>query len=424
MGSKHLKLTLVLLAAVLWTNFATAQTTKPYLKEVLILNGGQYGNPQEDITLIGYNPILSTTRISDTIHSQSIQDLLIEGDFAYIAAEDSLVKIRLSDFSQVAKAGFPGASTYTMALYQNQLLVGNWYGQADSNLYVFDKTDLTLDYVVPQIERGVKGIVIVGDTAYLSQNYDDVNFSDSAGYLAKVHLPTGTFAGTALGDNVSDIGRLFYFKDAVLGVGGATDVVTLYTPSNGNLQQSPIPADVQGGYGTLLQIVDDTLFGVFNDKIASFNLFNLTFIDTSIVDTLVTAFAYDTISGNFYVSQTDYTTYTRGIVFDRTGSAIDTFLVGYAPEAIKLLYEVTVGVNEVATQQVSVYPNPVNYLLSIRHTGSSAQTMMIRDLTGRTLQTITVEAGMLTTMDVSTLAPGLYLLQSADGRFTQKVVKQ
>jgi hypothetical protein len=205
MGYNHLKPILLLLATVLWANFVTAQATAPYLKELLILNGGQYGNPQEDITLIGYNPFTGATRISDTIRSQSIQALLVEGNFAYIAAEDSLVKINLTNFTRVAQARFPGASTYSLALYNNQLLVGNWYGQADSNLYVFDKTDLTLDYAVPQIEQGVKGIAIIGDTAYLAQNLYDANYSDSAGYLSLVYLPTGTFIKNVPGDGVSDI---------------------------------------------------------------------------------------------------------------------------------------------------------------------------------------------------------------------------
>ena len=71
MGYNHLKPTLLLLATVLWANVATAQATEPYLKEVLVLNGGQYGNPQEDITLIGYNPFTGATRISDTIRSHA-----------------------------------------------------------------------------------------------------------------------------------------------------------------------------------------------------------------------------------------------------------------------------------------------------------------------------------------------------------------
>lgn len=422
MGSIHFKQIILLLATVLWANFTNAQA--PFLKEVLILNGGQFGNPQENATLVGFDPATGNTRVSDTIHTQSIQDLLIDGDYAYVAAQDSLVKIRLSDFSRVATVAFPGASTYTMAINLNQLLVGNWYGQTDSNLYVFDKTDLTLDYVVPQIERGVKSIAIIGDTAYLSQNFDDASFSDSAGYLALVYLPTGTFVKNVPGDNVSDIGKLITFAGGIIGIGSATDMASFYDPIDGSLSINPIGVDVAGGYGSVLQLVGDTLFGVYDGKLGSIDVTDGSIINASIVDTLITAFAYDTLNQQFYVTQTDYFSYTRGIVFDKTGVAVDTFKVGYAPESVKLVYGLTVGISDVAGYEASVYPNPVSNLLSIKTTHTENITMVLRDLAGRVLYNTSVIEGQTSTIDVSNLAPGLYLLQSADGRFTQKVLKQ
>lgn len=422
MGSNHYKPTLLIIAAVLLANLSMAQV--PYLKEVLVLNGGQYGNPQEDITLIGFDPATGSTRVSDTIHSQSIQDLLIEGDFAFIAAEDSIVKIRLSDFSRAAAIAFPGASTYTLATYYDQLLVGNWYGQADSNLYVFDKNDLSLDYVVPQVEQGVKGIAIIGDTAYLAQNLTDASYSDSAGYLSLVYLPTGTFVKNVPGDNVSDIAKLFTYGGGIIGIGSATDMASFYDPTDGSLGINPIGVDVTGGYGSVLQLVGDTMFGIYDGKLGSINVTNGSMINANIIDTLITAFAYDTLNQRFYVTQTDYFSYSRGIVFDNTGAAVDTFQVGYSPESVKLVYGITVGISDVAGYEAIVYPNPVSNLLSIKTTHTENLTMVMRDLAGRVLITTEVSVGQTTTIDVSALAPGMYLLQSTDGRFTQKVVKQ
>lgn len=422
MGSLNLKTTVFLFATFLMANFAEAQT--PFLKEVLILSGGEYGNPSNNITLRGLDPSTETLRISDTIYSQSVQDLLIEGDFAYIAAEDSLVKINLTDLSRVAATAFPGPSTNALALYQDQLLVGNFYGQNDSNLYVFNKNTLALEHVVGGVLTGVKGIAIIGDTAYLSQNLTSANYTDSAGYLSLVYLPTGAFVKNVPGDSLSQVGKLFVRNGGLVAFGSGSDNITTYTPTSGALVHQSLGADLEGSYGSTLQIVGDTLFGIFDGKIASYNLNTLSIINASFVDTLVTAFAYDTLSGNFYVTQTDYFSYTRGIVFNTSGSAIDTFAVGAAPEVLKLVYGTTVGITEIATNSFIVYPNPTNGTVWVKMEGQQNTTLLLRDLTGRTLQTVIAETGMLTTIDVSTLAPGLYLLQSSDGKFTQKVVKQ
>ncbi len=422
MGYQHLKPTLFVAALLFLANAALAQT--PYLKEVFILNGGQYGNPQEDVVLIGVDPATGTTRTSDTIHTESIQDLLIDGDFAFVAAQDSLVKIDLSDLSRVAAVAFPGASTNVLATYQNQLLVANFHSQTDSNLYVFNKTTLALEHIVGGILQGVKGIAIIGDTAYLAQNLTSSSWSDSAGYLALVYLPTGTFVKNIPGDNVSDIGNLFVHNGNIVGLGSASDKLTTYSPANGTLQQDALGIDLEGSYGSKLQLVGDTLFAIFGGKIGSYNLATQSVINASIVDTLITAFAYDTLNGDFYVTQTDYFSYTRGIVFNNNGTAIDTFPVGYSPEVIKLHYGTFVGVEEIAVTEFTLYPNPTTGNLWVRLDNSETATLLLRDFTGRVLQTLDVAVGTPTSVDLSNLATGIYLLQSTDGKTTKKVVKQ
>lgn len=268
-----------------------------------------------------------------------------------------------------------------------------------------------------------------------------------------------------------------------------------------------------------MQLVNDTLFGVFDDKIGSINVTNGNIINPSLVDTLITSFVYDTLSQNFYVTQTDYFSYTRGIVFNKAGAAIDTFLTGYAPEAMGLVYDVNTapvavddaihnynshfltydvlsndydqdgdslvitiivqptygnavivnniieftdtfsqdwiifrdtityqicdysgaslcsvaklsiyteweGVQDLKNLNLAIYPNPVNDNLAIRNTGNEEQTLVLTDLAGRALKTIIAQRNTTTTIDLSNLARGLYLLLGADGRFAQKVVKQ
>ena len=56
----------------------------------------------------------------DTIQTQSVQDLLINGNIAYVAAQDSIVRYDLTNQTRTHAAAFNGPSTYTLELDQNR----------------------------------------------------------------------------------------------------------------------------------------------------------------------------------------------------------------------------------------------------------------------------------------------------------------
>jgi hypothetical protein len=87
-----------------------------------------------------------------------------------------------------------------------------------------------------------------------------------------------------------------------------------------------------------------------------------------------------------------------------------------------------VSVNNVAANNISiaVYPNPVKNtaVVELSEVGEHA-TLQITDLSGKVMQTITVSSKR-TEADMSTFAPGIYLLRYSDDTRNQvmKVVKQ
>src|SRR5690606_26332538 len=138
---------------------------------------------------------------------------------------------------------------------------------------------------------------------------------------------------------------------------------SFYDPIDGSLNVNPIGVDVAGGYGSLLQLVGDTMLGVYDNIIGSINVTNGNIINASIVDTLITAFVYDTLNQLFYVTQTDYLSWSRGLICNNAGIAIDTFLVGYAPVSLKLIYATNTApvsvadiTNAIGGQTICLYP--------------------------------------------------------------------
>ena len=92
-------------------------------------------------------------------------------------------------------------------------------------------------------------------------------------------------------------------------------------------------------------------------------------MDSVIVDTVVTAFTYDRLNKNFYVTQTDFFSYRKGGIYNRQGTKVDTFMVGYSPEVIQTYYNTTVGLSEVLPQKFNVnlylYPNPAKEFINL-----------------------------------------------------------
>lgn len=320
-------------------NLLHAQNTAPFLQEVLVLNGGLYGDPTQDVVLTSYDPYTNTYRASDTIHTQSIQDLKVVGNYAYLAVQDSVVKIDLTTMSRVATAHFPGPSTYRLYVYDTLLMVGNWYGAGSGNLHFYNANDLSYIGSVAQTSTGVGGIAVVGDSIYVSQNLTSSSYMDSAGYIAVIDLATLSFQYNIPGDGVSDMGQLYAYKGKLLALNSGADNYAFYDPATGTLAISPFGADLAGGYSSLSQIVEDTLLTVWNGSIGVFDLNTRTILANALItDTLITGFKYDPLTQQFYVSSTDYFSYTTGLVYDHSGTLTGAFNVGYSPEALALYY--------------------------------------------------------------------------------------
>ncbi|GAA4462614.1 T9SS type A sorting domain-containing protein [Nemorincola caseinilytica] len=83
--------------------------------------------------------------------------------------------------------------------------------------------------------------------------------------------------------------------------------------------------------------------------------------------------------------------------------------------------------NGTAPFSVAAYPNPVNHELTLQVSGiiSSTATMVLTDITGKTIRTMHIDA-YSTTIDVSALPQGIYIIRYSDGGHVQtlKVSKQ
>ena len=341
------------LALVTFVLGGVAQTS---VNKVVIANGGQFGNPQEDVNLVFYDPYISTYQTVDTLHTQSIQDLLIDSNHAYLAAQDSIALYNLDNGARLATVKFttPGAeSVVDLALSDSFLLAGNWFGPFGGtltgfNLRVFDRHTLAfVDSVA--IPDPITDMVVVGDSVWIARNFSDVNGNDSAGYLSVVDLTTLTYTGDiTFTNNDEDLGRLLTDGQTIYGVNSGSNTITEYHPATNQDTTYAVPANITlRSYGPQAQLDEDRLIFRFGstygfgqvglDTIGVFNLSTYQMVDTLAVDSNIIAIAYDTINDILYATQSDFVTFTAGAIFEQ-GSYTGPLSVGFSPEAIAIQY--------------------------------------------------------------------------------------
>ena len=344
-------------------------------KRIVIVNGGQFGNPAEPTNVQLYDPADGSYTTLDSIGENSTQDLLIDGSFAYVAASDSIVKYDLLTNQRVAAAAFGGVSTVTLALSEDYLLVGNFFlpfgstAPYPNNLRVFDRETLAFVDSIPALSRPVKGIVVQGDTAYVSQNFTASTFADSAGFLCKVLLSTLEVVDTVeVNQNDEDLGPLLIQDSVIYGLNGASNTITRYDPGTGAVSTFATSVDLQvGTYGSRFTLDESgRLFTLFDGGIGELDLATGNAPQGTLFDTVISAMVLDTVNERFYITQTDFFSYTGGIIYDENGNRLDTLLVGFAPEAIGAAYnavptaqddQVTLNLNGTSTLLADVLAN-------------------------------------------------------------------
>ncbi len=332
-------------------------------QKVILVNGGQFGNNAENVSVISYDVTTKVYNTIDSIGTQSVQDLLIDGNSAFVAAQDSIVKYDLVTQSRVAAASFPGISTKSLAVYNNYLLVGNFYGKSSHNLYIYNKNNLTLVDSIAQITKGASDILVVDSLAYIVQNLTTAAYTDSAGYLSVINLNTLSFQqDVVFNNNGEDLGYLLYRKSDATIVGINSNSISTYNLNTSTAATIAKTVSFSSNkHNSALR--GDTLFVKVNQKIGALNFKTLNLIDTNLINYESTAFTYDTLGNQFYATSTDFFSYSEGKVFDRSGLLIDTLTVASAPELVGMYYDNTTSLlnnKSIKNEQFKLYPNPVN----------------------------------------------------------------
>jgi hypothetical protein len=410
------------LALIILIPSPTLAQTMSWVKQVISVNSGKFeaSPPYLDfVTVQAFNPSNQSVNGFNTIFTQSAQDILIHGQFAYIAAQDSLIKYNLNNYDRVAAIADSGLSK--LGIYHNRLIVSKQYPVNTYFVEVLDTANLSLISRVENISGDCSGIASTDDSVYVAVNG---GWMGTEGKIAVLDPSSWSLTREInLGVNAIGINNLYLDEGKIYSVnktpyGSTTGSISVYDPNTGTYVNQLINATVGNGVG----IKNYILYTMFNDGIGSFDLTSMQIIDTTIIkDPGSALFKYilssdiDTVNNLFYVNIGDYVTNGYCLVSSLNGDSVTSYATGISTEAVGIDYRVyPAGITEKkALSSLSIYPNPVVAKLILHYDGEQdVNGIMITDVFGKPVNSFNANLKKEETLTISVedLPSGLYCL--------------
>ncbi len=381
--------------------------------QVIVGSGGDWANPDDFVSIGSYLPTNGVTTNFGNVFTQSIQDIVINEQYAFVAAEDSIVKFNIDTYEKVAAIEAIGINR--LLVNNDKLIASFQYPVTEDFVRIYSANDLTLISTVSGVSDESAGLLVVDELAYAAV---PGGWASTVGKIAIISLLDYTLVDEINFDTLgSGIFDLFYYENKIMSVnktpwGGSTGCISV-TNRLGSHTESHI---LNGSIGSMVGIKDTMLYTIMNGGVGSINLNNFSIADASVVqppELIIASAVMDTLNDMFYVASTDYFSLGAGTIYNMFGEEIGTFEAGISPDAIALDYRDNTGISDLYSEsKIKIYPNPSSGIITVEAIdGISVDKFKIIDIRGRTLMSdnINLKTGS-EIIDISLLEKGLYFL--------------
>ena len=397
------------------------------LHQVLVVNEGffdyQTGAILEPVTIGSYNPVSQQYQVVDTLENMRFaSDLVIDGNFYYVAADSKIFKMDLNSHQEIASVACPGVRN--LAVYQNKLIAtrGEYLTTFDSYLHVYNTADLQLIQAFDTVtgpQWATQNIVVDGTTAYLVVN-NAYEWGNEKGIIGQLNLSNLSYGNEVdLGPDGKNPDNLIKFGSALYTVNNkdwtGTSIskfeLATSTPSTVNI------ANAITGCGTSALRDDKITYQISSEiTLNNFDLIGMNNVGpVSGANLNFYELAQEPISGHLYASTTDFFSTGTVFIYDAANTEIHQFAAGISPGTIVFDIRSSAGVTTQNTTDFTVSPNPSNGMINIQ--GKTANAIVtLTDLNGMTLQSTSNDS-----LNIETLPAGIYFV-NLNGT-SQKVIK-
>lgn len=397
---------------------ATAQSGR----QAIIANGYVF-TPGNIATVASYDLNTGAYQVFDSIPARFVQDVLIQGNSAYVAADSMIVRYNIDSYTEEASVVAPGVRK--LAYWDGKIVATMGFGANFDFVRIFDGSSLAQLSAISGLSGECEGISIWGDTAIVAV---PIGFGAPNAKIAVVDLSVNALRTEVdLDSNGRGIERLYAANGKVwafspIGYFNPYCYLTEFDPTSLAFTQHRVD---YAGFGSV---------GVYNGAYyvrRSTGLFSFDLTNTVVLDSLAfSAHGYaggvvNTQNGDFLLTESDYFSYGNAYRYGQSGALLDSLAVGVSPEALAIDYRLPLGSSEaVVAQQLGLWPSPASDIVEFRlATPLRNAQLTIVDALGRTVLTRAYTQVQGASLPVEALPAGLYhvVLRNADqqlvGRF-------
>ena len=397
-----------------------------YVHQVLVVNEGYFDYQTNQIltpvTIGSYNPSTQQYAVVDTLENMRFaSDLVIDGDFYYVAADSKIFKFDLNSHQELASVNCPGVRN--LAISNNHLVAtrGEYLQTYNSYLHVYDKSNLQLTAALDTVvgpKWACQNLVVVGNTVYVAVN-NAYEWGNEKGLIGQLDLVTLQYGNEIdLGTEGKNPDNMFLFNNELITVnnkdwsGASVSKISL----NGVVNTQNL-ANAVTGCGTSALRDDKLVYQIsMENTLNDYNLINMSWVGP--VNGITENFydlAQDPVSGNLYASSTDFFSTGKVFVFAPDNTEINQFNTGVSPGTIVFDVRSSAGLSE-ATTNVSVAPNPCQDLIQINGLAQNSS-YILTNAEGKTLL-----KGTAPSISLQQYCAGVYYLHVNNS--TVKIIKQ
>ncbi len=295
-------------------------------EQILFVNNALTQNPDKS-SLVAHTPSLDTINvIDDQLDAYSVNDVLVDGAFAFVSGDTYLSKYNLTNYEQECTTAIDNSGPGALAVFGNLVLLAK-----QSELVIYYKVDLSFCKKIGFTGK-ISNVKVVGDKAYVFLSNET---TDELTSVAVVELVKGekqsenTLANTGFtASSIIANGTSIYLIGTVSSSGNTAvmeyDTQTendLLTENNSKLSNS-LKANAT--------ITGDSILIPAGEGFVSYNISTKRFGADTLMkaqeDFYPTAIAYHTSLNKYFATYSNAAqTASKGLVFDCDFAEISTF---------------------------------------------------------------------------------------------------